>query len=59
MNIIAHYPESENAKQELSKRVAIVHAQAIIQKVKSLSCPLTQKIALLDAVIKKIKGEQA
>jgi len=57
MNIIVHCPESEEAKQELAKRVAIVHAQAIVQKVKSLSCPLTQKIALLDAVIEKIKEE--
>jgi len=57
MNIIVHYPESEEAKQELAKRVAIVHAQAIVQRVKSLSCPLTQKIALLDAVIEKIKDE--
>lgn len=55
MNIIVHYPESEAAKRELSKRVAIIHAQAIIQKVKSLSCPLEQKLALLDAVIEKMK----
>ncbi len=58
MKIIVHYPEREEAKQELSKRVAIVHAQAITQKVKSLSCPLAQKLALLDRVIEKIKEGQ-
>ncbi len=57
MNIIVHHPEREDAKRELSKRVAIVHAQAIIQKVKSLSCPLAQKLTLLDAVIARIKDE--
>lgn len=50
MNIIIHYPETEEAKQELARRVAVVHAQAIMQKVKSLQCPLEQKMDLLDAV---------
>lgn len=50
MNIIVHYPESQEAKSELARRVAVVHAQSVVQKVKSLSCPLEQKIALLEAV---------
>lgn len=55
-NIIVHYPEDIEMQRELSRRVAIVHAQAIMQKVKSLSCPLEQKVALLDAVEKYIKS---
>ena len=43
-------------QRELSKRVAVVHAQAIMQKVKSLSCPLEQKAALLDAVKRYIES---
>lgn len=50
MNIIVHYPDGEEAKQELARRVAVVHAQSVVQKVKSLSCPLEQKMALLEAV---------
>lgn len=50
MNVIMYYPDSEEAKRELSRRVAVVHAQSVVQKVKSLSCPLEQKIALLEAV---------
>lgn len=56
-NIIVHFPTDREMQRELSKRVAIVHAQAITQKVKSLSCPLEQKIALLDAVKRYIENE--
>lgn len=42
-------------QRELARRVAIVHAQTIMQKVKSLSCPLEQKLALLDAVVEGIE----
>lgn len=58
MNIIVHYPDSEEAKRELERRVAVVHAQSVVQKVKSLSCPLGQKLALLDAVIETIKQQE-
>lgn len=51
-----HYPEDIEMQRELSRRVAIVHAQAIVQKVKSLSCPLEQKVALLDAVKQYIQS---
>ncbi len=57
LNIIVHYPTDKEKQRELAKRAAIVHAQSIVQKVKSLSCPLEQKIALLDAVIQYIKNE--
>lgn len=58
MNIIVHYPDSEEAKQELARRVAVVHAQSVVQTVKSLSCPLEQKLALLDAVIETVKQRE-
>jgi len=57
VNIIVHFPTDREMQRELSKRVAIVHAQAITQKVKSLSCPLEQKIALLDAVKRYLEKE--
>lgn len=58
MNIIVHYPDSEEAKRELERRVAVVHAQSVVQKFNSLSCPLEQKLALLDAVIETIKQQK-
>lgn len=50
-NIIVHYPEEEERQQELSKKVATVHAQVVIEKIKQLSCPMEQKLALLDRII--------
>ncbi len=52
MNIIMHYPESPDDIRELEKRVAEAHAQAVIQKIKSMPCPKSQKERLLDAVLK-------
>ncbi len=47
MDIIVHFPQDS---AELAKRVSAVHAQAIVGRVKSLTCPPEQKAALLDAV---------
>ena len=40
---------------ELSKQVSDVHAAAVIQRIKSLNCPTSQKLELLDAVIETVK----
>lgn len=38
MIVIIHKPMSENAKIELKKLVAEVHAKAVSEKLKSMSC---------------------
>ncbi len=40
---------------ELAKRVSDVHAAAVTQRIKSLNCPTSQKLELLDAVIDTVK----
>ena len=55
VNVIVHYPKTEAGKEELAKRVADVHATAVIQRLKRLNCPTHQKQALLDAVIDTAK----
>lgn len=52
IKIILYAPTSEAGTAELARRVADVHATAVIQKVKSLNCPTDQKLALLDAILK-------
>lgn len=37
-------------QQELAKKVAAVHAQTVIEKIKSMPCPIEQKAALIDAI---------
>ncbi len=40
---------------ELAKRVSDVHVAAVIQRIKALNCPASQKLELLDAVIETVK----
>lgn len=55
VNVIVHYPTTETGKEELAKRVADVHASTVIQRLKALNCPTSQKMELLDAVIESAK----
>lgn len=55
VNLIVYHPNTEAGKDELARRVADVHAAAVNQRLKSLNCPTSQKLALLDAVIETKK----
>ena len=57
VNVIVYYPKTEEGKEELARRVADVHAAAVNQRLKSLNCPTSQKLVLLDAVIETRKKE--
>lgn len=59
MNIILYFPQTKAGQEELAKRVATVHAQAVLDKVKSLNCPTQQKNKLIDAVLEKIREDMA
>lgn len=52
INIIMHFPKSEEGKVELSRHVADVHANAVTMQIKKLNCPNDQKQQLLEAVIR-------
>ena len=57
IHVIVYYPKTEAGKEELARRVSDVHATAVNQRLKSLNCPTSQKLELLDAVIKTKKTE--
>jgi len=59
MEIIIYYPKRKALQEELSKRVATIHAQAILDKVRELPCPVYQKVALIEAVQDLIKRDIA
>lgn len=59
INVIVHYPKTEEGKRELADRVASVHASLVHQHIKKLNCPSEQKVQLLDAVIKSASIEKA
>lgn len=56
MNIIVHYPKNTEKVLELQKRVAIVHAEAVIRAIQSLSCPKEQKIELFKEIKHSLRG---
>ena len=56
INLIVYSPKNEAGKIELEKRVSDVHAAAVTQRIKSLNCPTSQKLELLNAVIETVKG---
>lgn len=57
INIIVHYPTTEESWRELRRRMAIVHADAVLNSVQKLNCPTWQKIKLIDAIIEDAKKE--
>lgn len=59
INVIVHYPKTEEGKRELAERVASVHADMVNQHIKKMNCPSDQKVQLLDAVIKSTSIEKA
>jgi len=50
ISVIIHYPEDKKAQQDLARKVADVHAQTVIEKIRSMSYPTEQKIKLIDAI---------
>ena len=55
VNVIVYYPKTEEGREELSRRVALVHADAVSRRLKELTCPEKQKLELLDAVIDTVR----
>lgn len=51
MNVIVHYPSTEEGKTELAKRVSKVHADAIGIYLSNLNCPLEQKDKIIEMLI--------
>ena len=49
-SVIIHYPKGKEAEKELTKRVADVHAQTVVEMVKAMPSPVEQKIRLINAI---------
>lgn len=48
MNIILHFPKTEKGAQELQKRVAEVHAEAVSHYLQTVTYTQEQKKALIE-----------
>ena len=51
IEIIVHYPTTDEGKKELARRVSEVHADFVCAKLKALDCPTKQKLELLNTVV--------
>lgn len=58
VNVIVYTPNVESGQKELSRRIASIHADAVIARLQKLTCPTTQKLQLLDTIIKQCKHQQ-
>ena len=50
MGVIMYYPATTEKQEELSQKVAAVHAQTAVERIKSVSCPVEQKAELIEAI---------
>lgn len=57
LGIIMHHPKAPENQKELARRVAQVHAQTVVERIKFISCPVEQKTELIDAVKRIHKTE--
>ena len=51
VHLITHFPHTEEAAAELAHRAAGIHAETVLRQIKELSCPVEQKMELLEAVV--------
>lgn len=57
INIVVHYPKTEEGWRELRRRMAIVHADAVLNSISKLKCSVADKIRLTEAIIEDAKRE--
>jgi len=57
INIIVHYPKTEEGMRELRRRVASVRADIVMDQIRKLDWPISEKIRLVDAIIADAKAE--
>ena len=59
MDVIVHYPKTAEQQATFDTRVAKFRAEYILRYIERLTCPVEQKIALLDAVIESVRVKSA
>lgn len=58
MEVIFHYPETDEDKQALRQKVSEVQAEAVTNYISKLTCPLEQKMKLVQAIQDTIRSGQ-
>jgi hypothetical protein len=56
MNIITHYPKSEDGMKALREILSQIHIEAVNHHLQKLGCPKEQKLRLISAVQEELKS---
>lgn len=51
IEVIVHYPETEEGKRLLQDTINTIHAEMIVSYIENLKCSIAEKKRLLDYVI--------
>ena len=58
VKIIMHYPNCDEGRQELARRVSDVHSGFAIRRIDKMNCPIQEKLRMLEAVVSEQKRER-
>ena len=58
IRVIVYYPQTDEGKRALARRMAGVHADWVCDKMKKLNCPAEQKTQLFNAVMAAAKRKR-
>ena len=58
MEVFLIFPKSKQAKQELGQELAKFQSEQALKNVQKLPCSTEQKLELVDAAIKHLKGQK-
>ena len=50
VKIIMRYPNSDEGRRELARRVSDVHSDFAIRRIDKMNCPIKEKLRMLEAV---------
>ena len=58
MEVFLIFPKSKQVQQELSQELAKFQSEQALKNVQKLPCSTEQKLELVDAAVKHLKGQQ-
>ena len=58
MEVFLIFPKSQQAKQELAQELAKFQSERVLKNVQKLPCSTEQKLELVDAAVKHLKGQK-
>lgn len=58
MRVIVHIPTDVDSLNKIQETAAQLHAEAVSNYIMRLSCPMEQKLQLLDSVKETVKNQK-